>query len=81
MDPYDWFCGPESHLCYVYIMQCYQTINPIQNTSFCLHTICMCTVYIYYVYIYINTHTLSIYFGSIYMYIHLYIYILIFYII
>ncbi len=33
-------------------------INRIQNKSFCLHNICVCTVYIYYVYT--NTHT-SIY--------------------
>ncbi len=31
------------------------TINRIQNKSFFLHNICMCTVYIYYRYI--NTHT------------------------
>ncbi len=30
-------------------------INHIQNKSFCLHNICVCTVYIYYVYI-IDTH-------------------------
>ncbi len=30
-------------------------INHIQNKSFCLHNICVCTVYIYYVYI--NPHT------------------------
>ncbi len=30
-------------------------INHIQNKSFCLHNICVCSVYIYYVYI--NTHT------------------------
>ncbi len=54
-------------------------INRIQNKSFCLHYICMCTVYIYYVYI--NTHTYSIYFENIYMFIHLYIHILIFYMI
>ncbi len=29
--------------------QCCQTINHIQNKSFCLHDICVCTVYIYYV--------------------------------
>ncbi len=44
-------------------------INHIQNKSFCLHNICMCTVYIYY--LYINTHAYSIYFLNIYMYIHL----------
>ncbi len=31
------------------------TINHIQNKSFCLHNIWVCTVYIYYVYI--NTKT------------------------
>ncbi len=30
------------------------TINHIQNKSFYLHNICVCSVYIYYVYI--NTH-------------------------
>ncbi len=30
-------------------------INCIQNKSFCVYNICVCTVYIYYVYI--NTHT------------------------
>ncbi len=30
-------------------------INRIQNKSFCLHNMCVCTVYIYYVYI--NTYT------------------------
>ncbi len=35
----------------IYIYLCCQTINQIQNKSFCLHKICMCTVYIYYVYI------------------------------
>ncbi len=30
-------------------------INRIQNKSFCLHNICVCTVYIYYVYINTNT--------------------------
>ncbi len=29
-------------------------VNHIQNKSFCLHNICVCTVYIYFVYI--NTH-------------------------
>ncbi len=29
--------------------KCWQTINRIQNKSFCLHNICVCTVYIYYV--------------------------------
>ncbi len=54
-------------------------INRIQNKSFCLHNICVCTVYIYYAYI--NTHTYSIYFENIYMYLHVYIYIHILYII
>ncbi len=31
-------------------------INRIQNKSFCLHNICVCTVYIYYVYINTNMH-------------------------
>ncbi len=34
---------------------CCQTINRIQNKSFCLHNIYLCNVYIYYVYK--NTHT------------------------
>ncbi len=58
---------------------CCQTINHIQNKSFCLHNICMCTAFIYYVYI--NRHAFSIYFENIYMHIHLCIYIIIFYII
>ncbi len=41
-------------------------INCIQNKSFCLHNICVCTVYIYYVYI--NTRTYRIYLKNIYMY-------------
>ncbi len=53
-------------------------INCIQNKSFCLHNICMCTVYIYYVYINTHTNTYSIYFDNIYMHIHIYIYSLIF---
>ncbi len=32
-------------------IKCLITINLIQNESFCLHNICMCTVYICYVYI------------------------------
>ncbi len=36
---------------------CCQIINRIQNKSFCLHNIWVCTVYMYYIYIYINTHT------------------------
>ncbi len=31
-------------------------INRIQNKSFCLHNICVCTVYIYYVYKYTHMH-------------------------
>ncbi len=54
-------------------------INLIQNKSFCLHNIFVCTVYICYVYI--KTHTNSIYFEIIYMYLHVYIYIHINYII
>ncbi len=54
-------------------------VKRIQNKSFCLHNICMCTVCIYYVYI--NVHTYSIYFENIYMYIHSYICIFILYII
>ncbi len=42
---------------FLHIYMCYQTINHIQNISFCLHSICVCTVYIYYVYIYIYTQT------------------------
>ncbi len=38
-------------------------INCIQNKSFCLNNICMCTVYIYYVCI--NSQTYSIYFENI----------------
>ncbi len=53
-------------------------INRIQNKSFCLHNIYVCSVYIYYVYI--NTHTYSIYFENIYMYLHVCIYIHIIYI-
>ncbi len=41
-------------------------INRIQNKSFCLHNICVCSVYIYYVYK--NTHTHTVYFEYIYMY-------------
>ncbi len=37
------------------IFFCCQTINRIQNKSFCLHNIRVCTVYIYYVYINTNT--------------------------
>ncbi len=55
-------------------------INLIQNTSLCLHNVCVCTVYIYYVYI-INTNTYSIYLENIYMYLHVYVYIHINYII
>ncbi len=40
-------------------------INRIQNKSFGLHNICMCTVYIYHVYR--NTHTYSKYFENIYI--------------
>ncbi len=47
-------------------------INHIQNKSFCLHNICVCSVYICYVYI--NTHTYSIYFENIYMSIFKFIY-------
>ncbi len=54
-------------------------INRIQNKSFCLHNICVCTVDIYYAYI--KTHTYSIYLENIYMYLHVYIYINIIYII
>ncbi len=46
-------------------------INRIQNKSFCLHNICVCSVYIYYVYI--NPHTYSIYFENIYMSIFIFI--------
>ncbi len=35
-------------------INCAALINRIQNKSFCLHNIYVCTVYIYYVYI--NTH-------------------------
>ncbi len=49
-------------------------INRIQNKSFCLHNICVCTVFIYYVYI--NTYTRSIYFENMFMYLHVYIYII-----
>ncbi len=38
-------------------------INCIQNKTFCLHDIFVCTVYIYYVYL--NTHTYIIYFENI----------------
>ncbi len=31
-------------------------INRIQNKSFCLHNICVCTVYIYYVYKYTHMY-------------------------
>ncbi len=41
-----------------------KAINRIQNKSFCLHNIGMCTVFILYVFIY--THT--VYFEIIYMY-------------
>ncbi len=45
-------------------------INHIQNKSFCLNNICVCSVYIYYVYI--NIHTYSIYFENIYVFTCLY---------
>ncbi len=51
---------------YIYIFVLsndYSWLNHIQNKSFCLHNICVCTVYIYYVYI--NTHTYNIYFENI----------------
>ncbi len=66
-------CDP---MCLGPIIRCAGFVNGnrIQNKSFSLHNICMCTVFIYYVYI--NTHTLSIYFENIYMYIHLYYYII-----
>ncbi len=51
-------------------------INHLQNKSFCLHNIYVCTVYIYYAHI--NTHTHSIYLKK---YLHVYIYIHIIYII
>ncbi len=41
-------------------------INHIQNKSFCLWNICVCTVYIYYVYTYI------IYLENINMHIYIY---------
>ncbi len=43
---------------YVYYMynMCCQMINRIQNKSFCLHHISVCTVYICYVYININAY-------------------------
>ncbi len=43
----------------------------IQNKSFCLHNICICTVFVYDVYI--NTHVQYIFF-NIYMYIFISIY-------
>ncbi len=43
-------------------------INRIQNKSFCLHNICLCTVFIYYVCIYKCTHIQYI-FGK---YLHVY---------
>ncbi len=46
-------------------------INRIQNKSFCLHNICVCTVCIYYAYI--NTHTYGIYLENMYMYLLVYI--------
>ncbi len=51
----------------IYIYLCCQTINHIQNKSFCLHNIHVCIVYIYYAYI--DTHTYSIYLENINMYI------------
>ncbi len=50
-------------ICYIYIyiyiyfsaVKRLIVINRIQNKSFGLHNICMCTVYIYYVYINTNT--------------------------
>ncbi len=51
---------------------CCQTINRIQNKSFCLHNTCVSTVYIYFVYT--KTHTYSIYLENIYMYVNVYIY-------
>ncbi len=54
------------NLKYIYYILSSQTINHIQNKSFCLHNICACSVYIYYVYI--NAHTYSTYFENIYMF-------------
>ncbi len=55
---------------FFYIYYCCQTINGIQNKSFCLHNVHIYYVYIYiYIYTYINTHTYSIYFENMYMYI------------
>ncbi len=58
---------------------CCQTINRIQNKSFCSHSISVCTVYIYYVYIktqpcmYIfNTNMLRLNIKYIYMNINIY---------
>ncbi len=63
------------HCIYIYIyisaVKRLITLNRIQNKSFYLHNISVCTVYIYYVYI--NTHTYSIYFENIYMYIFIFV--------
>ncbi len=51
-------------------------INRIQNKSFCLHNICMCTVYI----LYINTHTHTVYIWKIFTCIYIYIFIFLYFI-
>ncbi len=53
-------------------------INHIQNKTFCLHNICMCTVFIYYVFI--NTHKHTVYSLKIFMCIYIYKFIFLYYI-
>ncbi len=53
-------------------------INHIQNKTFCLHNMFVCTVYIYYVNI--NAHAYNIYLQNIYRYIHLHIILYLYYI-
>ncbi len=51
-----WGCVINDRICYgSSAVKWLITMNRIQNKSFCLHNISVCTVYIYYVYI--NTHT------------------------
>ncbi len=41
---------------YIYIHYCYQTINRIQNKSFCSHNICVCVYCVYLLCIYKYKH-------------------------
>ncbi len=75
--------GSEIHIYYIYIriyiyisaVKRLIAINRIQNKSFCLHNIYVCTFYIYYVYL--NTHTHKVYILKICIFIYMYIFIFI----